>query len=89
MALPDFQSFFKPLLEFAVDGNEHSVQEARQAIAKTLAIPEDELKDCSPAGFRRNLTIGLHGPRVILCRQKCLRVRGAVISESRREGATY
>ena len=36
MAVPDFQSFFKPLLDLAVDGKEHSVQEAREVIA----VPE-------------------------------------------------
>jgi len=29
MAVPDFQSFFKPLLDIAVDGKEHSMKEAR------------------------------------------------------------
>ncbi len=29
MAVPDFQSFFKPLLNMAADGKEHSIQEAR------------------------------------------------------------
>ena len=37
MAVPDFQSFFKPLLDIAADGKEHSIQEARGSIAKTLA----------------------------------------------------
>jgi restriction endonuclease Mrr len=30
MAVPDFQSFFKPLLEIAADGKEHSLKEARE-----------------------------------------------------------
>jgi len=29
MAVPDFQSFFKPLLEIAADGKEHTLKEAR------------------------------------------------------------
>jgi restriction system protein len=28
MAVPDFQSFFKPLLDLAADGLEHSIKEA-------------------------------------------------------------
>ncbi len=30
MAVPDFQSFFRPLLEYAADGKDHSMQEARE-----------------------------------------------------------
>ena len=37
MPVPDFQSFFRPLLDFAADGNEHSIQEARESIAKIMA----------------------------------------------------
>lgn len=29
MPVPDFQSFFKPLLDVAADGNEHFMKEAR------------------------------------------------------------
>lgn len=43
MAVPDFQSFFKPLLDLAADGKEHSIQEAREVIAKTMALPEEVL----------------------------------------------
>lgn len=50
MALPDFQSFFKPLLEIAVDGKEHSLQEAREIIAKTMAISQEDLRELLPSG---------------------------------------
>jgi len=33
MAVPDFQSFFKPLLDVAADGKEHSMKEAEKIIA--------------------------------------------------------
>jgi restriction system protein len=33
MAVPDFQSFFKPLLDVAADGKEHSMNEAGKLIA--------------------------------------------------------
>lgn len=32
MAVPDFQSFFKPLLDIAADGKEHAIKEAREKI---------------------------------------------------------
>lgn len=52
MALPDFQSFFKPLLEIAADGKEHSLQEARETIAKTMAISQEDLKELLPSGIQ-------------------------------------
>src|SRR5881397_298546 len=50
MAVPDFQSFFRPLLDFAADGKEHSMQEARDAIAKTMALSEADMKELLPSG---------------------------------------
>lgn len=52
MAVPDFQSFFKPLLDLASDGEEHSIQEAREIIAKTMALPEADLKERLPSGIQ-------------------------------------
>jgi len=50
MAVPDFQSFFKPLLEIASDGNEHSMKEARELIAKKMNLSEEDLKELLPSG---------------------------------------
>ncbi len=44
MPVPDFQSFFKPLLDVAVDGKEHSMKEAREIIAKRMNIAEQDLR---------------------------------------------
>jgi restriction system protein len=52
MAVPDFQSFFKPLLDLAVDGQEHSIQEAREVIAKQMALPQADLKEPLPSGIQ-------------------------------------
>ena len=38
MAVPDFQSFFKPLLDVAADGKDHSMKEAREGIAKSMTL---------------------------------------------------
>ncbi|MDZ4733522.1 MAG: restriction endonuclease [Nitrospirota bacterium] len=53
MAVPDFQSFFKPLLDLAADGKEHSNQEAREVIAKVMALPEADLNELLPSGTQR------------------------------------
>ena len=50
MAVPDFQSFFKPLLELAGDGEEHSVREAREVIAKNMNLSEADLSELLPSG---------------------------------------
>ena len=50
MSLPAFQSFFKPLLEMAVDGNVHTLQEAREIIAQKMVLSEEDLKELLPSG---------------------------------------
>ena len=45
MAVPDFQSFFKPLLDLAADGSEHSIGEARSAISARMSLPEKDLRE--------------------------------------------
>jgi restriction system protein len=49
-AVPDFQSFFKPLLELAGDGEEHSVREAREIIANSMNPSEADLAELLPSG---------------------------------------
>ncbi len=50
MAVPNFQSFFLPLLEFASDGEEHSIQEAREALALSMNISERDRAEPLPSG---------------------------------------
>lgn len=50
MAVPDFQSFFKPLLEIAADKKEHSMKEARELISKNMNLSEADLKELLPSG---------------------------------------
>jgi len=50
MAVPDFQSFFKPWLDFASDGKEHSLVEAREALTKLMDLSRDDLKELLPSG---------------------------------------
>ncbi len=50
MAVPDFQSFFKPLLEIASDGNEHSIGEVREIIASDFNLTNDDLAEKLPSG---------------------------------------
>lgn len=52
MAVPDFQSFFKPLLEIAADGKIHSVKEAREIIATQFRMTEEDMSDMLPSGIQ-------------------------------------
>jgi len=50
MSVPDFQSFFKPILEIAADRNEHSLTETRSIIAKQMQLSDEDLKELLPSG---------------------------------------
>jgi restriction system protein len=50
MAVPDFQSFFKPLLDIAADGKEHTMREAREKIAAEFNLNQDDLSELLPSG---------------------------------------
>ena len=50
MSIPDFQSFFKPLLEFSSDAKEHSIAEARDAIATRMGLTEIDRAELLPSG---------------------------------------
>jgi restriction system protein len=52
MAVPDFQSFFRPMLEFLSDGKEHTIAEARQALAVSMGMSESDLRDLLPSGIQ-------------------------------------
>lgn len=50
MAVPDFQTLMLPLLRFAGDAQEHSVAEARSALASEFTLTSDELAQMLPSG---------------------------------------
>lgn len=53
MAVPDFQSFFKPLLDLASDGQEHSIKEAREWISNDMQLNEEDIQERLPSGTQR------------------------------------
>lgn len=50
MAVPDFQSFFKPILDIAADNQEHSVRDARAIIKTVMNLSPDDLNEKLPSG---------------------------------------
>jgi restriction system protein len=50
MAIPDFQTLMRPLLEFASDGRLHSLGEAREVLGSRFKLTEEEKKVLLPSG---------------------------------------
>ncbi|WP_341580822.1 restriction endonuclease [Marinobacter metalliresistant] len=50
MAVPDFQSLMLPLLKFSADGEEHTMQEAREGLAAKMELSQDDLEEKLPSG---------------------------------------
>ena len=53
MAVPDFQSLFIPVLKVASDGNEHSLSETIETIARQLGLSEADRDEMLPSGKQR------------------------------------
>ncbi|HEV3375001.1 MAG TPA: restriction endonuclease [Candidatus Acidoferrum sp.] len=50
MSIPDFQTLMRPLLEFASDGKQHSLREARESLADRFKLTDEEKKALLPSG---------------------------------------
>ncbi len=50
MAIPDYQTIMLPLLKFASDGKEHSVEEAREKMASVFGLTDEDRKALLPSG---------------------------------------
>jgi len=50
MPVPDFQSLMLPLLRLSVDGQEHSLAEARDALASEFRLSDADLEELLPSG---------------------------------------
>lgn len=52
MAIPDYQSFFLPVLRMTSDGKEHSTAELRERIASELGLSPEEKSQKLPSGVQ-------------------------------------
>lgn len=50
MAIPDFQTVMLPLMQFAGDGEEHSLRETIDALADQFGLTPNERKELLPSG---------------------------------------
>lgn len=50
MAIPDFQSIMRPMLELAADGKEHSMADTREELAEKFKLTQEEENLLLPSG---------------------------------------
>ncbi|HLX56438.1 MAG TPA: restriction endonuclease [Ktedonobacteraceae bacterium] len=50
MSIPDFQSLMLPLMQFAVDRNEHASREAADYLARSFQLTDEEKETLLPSG---------------------------------------
>ncbi len=50
MGVPDFQSFFYPILKFSSDGQEHSLDEIRDFLTQKLSLTDEDKAERVPSG---------------------------------------
>jgi restriction endonuclease Mrr len=61
LAIPDFQTLMRPLLELASDGKEHAIGEARERLAQIFNLTDDEKKALLPVASKLFLRTALRG----------------------------
>jgi restriction system protein len=61
MPVPDFQSFFLPVLRSMADGSDHSMAELRDRIASDLKLTRDDLTGKLPSGRQTTFARRLNG----------------------------
>ena len=50
MAIPDFQSVMRPVLEAVSDGKPHSLSDVREAVKEAFGLSDEERKERLPSG---------------------------------------
>ena len=72
MSIPDYQTFFKPLLDFASDGKEHSTKEVRTKFKILFKLSDDDLKEMLSSGSNR-FSNRVSWAKSYLIKAKCLK----------------
>ncbi len=55
MGIPEFQSFLLPVLQFAGDGNVHTVRESIEQAARHFHLTDEDMRELLPSGTQRRL----------------------------------
>lgn len=48
--IPDYQSLMLPLLQYAADGEEHSLRESIEALCQSFSLSENDRTQLLPSG---------------------------------------
>nr|BBH94484.1 hypothetical protein KTA_26830 [Thermogemmatispora argillosa] len=76
MAVPNFQEFFWPLLELASDGQEHTLTEAAEVVARRFGLTEAERNEPLPSGKQTRFWNRLSWARTYLQKAQLLASAG-------------
>jgi restriction system protein len=68
--IPDFQSFLLPVLQLAGDGNEHSLQQARESVANQFGLTPEDRNELLPSGRQRRFDNRIAWAKVYLERAR-------------------
>ena len=72
MSVPDFQSFMRPLLAFAADGQEYNINAAISALADQFHLTDEDRTIMLPSGKQTILANRVHWARTYLDKAKAL-----------------
>jgi restriction system protein len=72
MAVPDFQSFFKPLLNYIKDGNEYTMRELKENLFKSMNILKNDLEEMLPSGTQTRYDNRIYWSKAYLLQAKCV-----------------
>ncbi|WP_462326152.1 restriction endonuclease, partial [Desulfoplanes sp.] len=72
MAVPDFQSLMLPLLKLSAGGEEYTMQEAREGLAKVLKLSEEDLQERLPSGRQTTFANRVAWAKVYLTQARVL-----------------
>jgi restriction system protein len=66
LAVPDYQSFMRPLLAFGADGQEKDIKDAINALAEQFQLSAEEREALLPSGKQSILSNRIHWARTYL-----------------------
>ena len=72
MAIPEFQAFFKPLLEITADNNEYCLKEARERLTDIFNLSDEDLAELIPSGSQTRFVNRVQWAKIFLTKAKAL-----------------
>jgi restriction system protein len=74
MTIPDFQSIMLPILQIAGDGDEHSLHEYLDLLAKSFSLSEQELNELIPSGKQTRFYNRVTWARIYLTKSRLMEI---------------